>query len=187
MKRYVKGENEGLSNVWNKLFKLSIIRKNVLLFDENRTHGEDWAFCVKYFETISTCMALHKNVYIYKIDGTQQWSKYSTKLSYSLIKGHALMENINNKYQCIDVNSEEYCWFKRRFLNQIINYLQLYNCSSIEKKKILRKKEVRELLNYMCALNSKELNVIGLSRKDKIAFELMKLGCYKISLKILMK
>lgn len=185
--RYVKGENDCLANVWNKLFKLSLVKQNDLLFDENRTHGEDWAFCVRYFEVISNCMSIHKSVYKYKIDGTQHYAKYSTRLAYSLIDGHALMETINKKYRCVEEGSEEYCWFKRRFLNQIIKYLELDNCQTKEKISFLRAKEVRNCFQYLCNLNREKLECLGFSRKDKIAFILMRSGFFRIPLRILLR
>lgn len=49
-----EGETDILSSVWNKIFSASVIRDNKLKFNECRTHGEDWQFCIEYFSVART-------------------------------------------------------------------------------------------------------------------------------------
>lgn len=51
--------------VTNKVFNLSIIRKNNLLFDQTLKMGEDLDFCMKYLEKIKFITVLDKYLYYY--------------------------------------------------------------------------------------------------------------------------
>ena len=52
--------------VWNKLFKRVIIVENNLLFDEECSVGEDYAFNIKYLIHSSKIICLPDRLYIYK-------------------------------------------------------------------------------------------------------------------------
>lgn len=42
-----------LCQVWNKLFISSIIKSNNITFNTDRSHGEDWQFCIEYYKAIN--------------------------------------------------------------------------------------------------------------------------------------
>ena len=46
---FSKEPNDGLSALWNKLFRTECIRQNNLIINEKRTHGEDWQFCIEFY------------------------------------------------------------------------------------------------------------------------------------------
>lgn len=75
--------------VTNKVFKLSIIRKNNLLFDQTLKMGEDLDFCMKYLEKIKFINVLDE--YLYYYDRTNNRS-----LTNSNIKSLPERTKINN-------------------------------------------------------------------------------------------
>lgn len=75
--------------VTNKVFNLSIIRKNNLLFDQTLKMGEDLDFCMKYLEKIKFITVLDK--YLYYYDRTNNKS-----LTNSNIKSLPECTKINN-------------------------------------------------------------------------------------------
>lgn len=75
--------------VTNKVFNLSIIRKNNLLFDQTLKMGEDLDFCMKYLEKIKFINVLDK--YLYYYDRTNNKS-----LTNSNIKSLPERTKINN-------------------------------------------------------------------------------------------
>lgn len=75
--------------VTNKVFNLSIIRKNNLLFDQTLKMGEDLDFCMKYLEKIKFITVLDK--YLYYYDRTNNKS-----LTNSNIKSLPERTKINN-------------------------------------------------------------------------------------------
>ena len=75
--------------VTNKVFNLSIIRKNNLLFDQTLKMGEDLDFCMKYLEKIKFITVFDK--YLYYYDRTNNKS-----LTNSNIKSLPERTKINN-------------------------------------------------------------------------------------------
>lgn len=132
--RYLIGDDKGLSSLWNKLFSVEIIRNNNIFFDVNRTHGEDWKFVIDYLEHISYIYTIDKYIYTYRIDGSQNFKKYSKQLAYSLLDGHRVVQKLIKKYQLCNEKTREYEEFMKRFYYQIIEYVSLKNCVDKEKK-----------------------------------------------------
>lgn len=54
-----------LSTVWNKLYKLSIIRDNNLCFPENLSYAEDSIFNLQYLQKVHTICVIDKPLYHY--------------------------------------------------------------------------------------------------------------------------
>jgi len=183
--RYFTGRNNGLSNIWNKLFHLSLIQERNMRFDEKRTHGEDWKFNIEYFSSIQNLCAIAKPVFMYKLDGTQGYTKYRKGLSYSLLDGHQTAQNLNEKYLRHKKDSSQYVSFMSKFAGQSLQYLSLRDCSKKEKKEFLSAKEERELWKFMSGLKDKQLRIAEYSRRDKFAFFLLRMKRYKWALKLL--
>lgn len=54
-----------LPTVCNKIFILEIINKNNIRFNERRSHGEDWLFCIQYYAFIDSVGFLTDAFYNY--------------------------------------------------------------------------------------------------------------------------
>lgn len=176
--RYFTNRTDGLANLWNKLFTNKILQENGIRFDERRTHGEDWAFCISYFRKINSLYAVNDIIYEYRLDGSQNRSKYRRELAYCLLDGNRIVNELNNQYLHHEKCSEEYFFCMKSFYFQIIGYLKM---DIDHKKKVvfLREKEVKDCLNYFRLQNRETLLNADLSRKDKLAVILLSLGIYK--------
>ena len=183
--RYFKGENAGIASLWNKLFSRDVIVNNSIKFDEKRTHGEDWAFNIEYFKKIQSLYAIEKIIYAYYLDGTQGYGKYSKALSYSLLDGHKKIERLNEDYVGFQKSSIEYARFMGRYAEQSIQFISLKECAEKEKREFLRDKSQKKLYAYMLGLKKKTLTEAGFSRRDKLGFFLLKIGAYKLALKVM--
>ena len=176
------GDTVGLSTSCNKLFRSSIIINNCLRFDEQRTHGEDWAFCIGYIQQIALIYAIDDIAFEYWLDGTQTHSKYKSKLAYSLINGHQIAEGLNDRYLHLDKTSIEYMEFMKRFYYQIIGYLR-FDISDKEKETFLRQKEVKKCLSYLNSIDINNFRRLDFSRRDRFCMYLLYYGLYKTALK----
>ena len=184
--RYFIGDNVGLANLWNKLFSLNLIRRYGVKFDEARTHGEDWAFCIEYFMHVKKMYAINSVVYKYNLDGTQLYNKYKTNLGKGFVKGYIAKKEINNKYNICSKYSREYRLFQEGFYYQILDYLKA-DISPQEKKEFLSNSEVKECLKYLTFLKNKQLNDVGFSRRDRVAFLLLYIGLFNTVIKKIYK
>ncbi len=158
------GDNTGLSTLCNKIFKREIIAQYDLRFDEARTHGEDWAFCLEYYEAMQSFMHTKLKVYNYILDGSQMLKKYQKNIEYCLVDGHKRAERLNSKYGLL--NSEEYIQFRGRFLSQIVNYLLTDEIQCSRKKKFLANDTVHGNILFCIKLSSVQLGMLGYSRRD---------------------
>ena len=182
-RRYFVGDNTGLSNLWNKLFRADIIKENGLSFDNKRTHGEDWAFCINYFQAVDSAYAIGDPVYEYRLDGTQDRSKYRKTLAYCLIDGYRIVEELNERYLHFDNDSYEYMTHMRSFYYQIIGFIKM-DCSDREKKTFLKEKEVQKCFSYLKSLSDDQLSKLDLSRRDRLCSKLLSMGLYRIAIKM---
>ena len=57
--------NNMFNQVWNKIFKLDIIKENNLLFPTNITYGEDFRFVVEYLEYTNRINVIDDIIYYY--------------------------------------------------------------------------------------------------------------------------
>lgn len=183
--RCFNGHIAGISNLWNKLYVKSVIQKFNILFNSKRTYGEDLDFNIEYLKIAQSLYVLDKPVYVYALDNTQNYAKYSKGLAYSLLDGHKKAEELNEQYVGYKKDSIEYAKFKGRFAEQTIAYLVLKECSKKEKKQYLKDKVTKDALKYLRTLDADKLEAAGFSRRDKFAFMLLGFGAYKLALKIL--
>lgn len=179
------GQAHDLASLCDKLYFREIVVKNGLAIDERRTHGEDWAFNIDYLKHVKLLFVVDKEVFVYSLDGTQNYAKYSKGLAYSLIDGHKKAEELNEQYVGYKKDSVEYAKFKGRFAEQTIAYLTLKECARKEKKQYLKDKIVKDSFKYLRKLDTDKLREAGFSRRDKFAFMLLNFGAYKLALKIL--
>jgi len=184
MKRYFVGENIGLANLWNKLFCTDIIKYNNIRFDERRTHGEDWAFNIKYFQFIKSFIAIKESIYIYNLDGSQKYDKYIKKLGWGLIDGYNIKSEINSHYCFFSEDSFEFRKVSVNFVYQIIDFLKLKQCDLKEKRSFLKHKIVRQGLKRVLKIQNTELYRYGLSKRSKLSVLLLLMGSIKLGIKI---
>ena len=183
-KRLFVGDNVGLVNLWNKIYKAEIIRKNQIKFSEWRTHGEDWEFNINYYEKINNFYFCGDIVYTYCLDGSQNYNKYGSSIGKCFIQGYKLMSDFNAKYTLFPKNSIEYLKYEIRFFNQIIAYLRLNSIVKEEKISFLKNKTVKRTLRKIIGIERSNLCFLDISRKHKLIAFLLLLKNYTLALRL---
>lgn len=184
-RRFFIDDTAGLSNVWSKLYRREIISKNNLLFDEMRTQGEDWSFCISFFQHTNRMYAIEDISYEYHLDGSQSRSKYKKELAYCLLDGNQIAKSLNDLYLHYSEDSYEYLEYMKSFYYQIISFLKLED-NHTKRMKFLKEKSVKKCFSYLRSLDDDMLLMADFSKKDRVAFNLLLLGLYKPVLKCIL-
>lgn len=179
------GKNDGLTPIWNKLYLRSVIKKNEIIYNTSRTHGEDWDFNLQYYSYIDTFIHINYIMYDYTIDGTQLWSKYNKKMGYGLIDGYKKMETLIQRYNLL--TDKEFIFFEGRFISQIKDYVFTKGVNKTDRRCFLKTKEVKKALLYGVQCNKNELSIIGYSRRDKLWMLCLYCGFENLAKKYLVK
>lgn len=66
------------NQLWNKIYKSDIIRKNNILFDVKKSIAEDWEFNIKYLSKCKKMMHINDVLYNYRVTSTGLGFKYRT-------------------------------------------------------------------------------------------------------------
>lgn len=115
----------GISNVWNKLFKSSIIKDNNLFFSEEISNSEDMEFVLKYLNVCNTFSYIQKSNYIYHYNDTSLTKTFNyNQLDNHLLWKHILYENIDEtilKKYIYDLNRLSILEMKSFICNSIIS------------------------------------------------------------------
>ena len=181
---YILKDINGLSTLCNKVFLADTIKKNSLFFDEQRTHGEDWAFNISFFEVADSAIYLDKTLYRYNLDGSQQLSKYKKGLEYGLFNSYDLLYRLIQTYNMLKVDNLILDRMTLTTARGIISLISFDDCSKKDRKRILKRKESIEIFKQLSRIDDECLNELSLSRKDKVAFWLFSCGLYKTALRI---
>lgn len=121
--------------VWNKIYKLNIINKYNILFDENIHSCEDYLFNSEYIKYIRNTNYINDNLYLYNLNNQQSISVYN--------------KICNNKKKSILLAYEQIIEiFRKNSPNNLIyiyiNYLKIllyiYFIDNKDNKKIIKNK-----------------------------------------------
>ena len=116
---------------WNKIYKMEIIKKNGIAFDENRRIWEDRIFVVEYLKYCDTFFCIGEPLYNYVRVEDSLSSKYYLNFF------EIILDNYNKYFN----------WFSKEY-NFDIPYSNNYWCSSIENMifKSLDQKENHDII-----------------------------------------
>lgn len=184
MRRYFMGENAGLANVWNKLYRKSDFENGGILFDEKRTHGEDWFFNIAFFRQIDSFYAVEESVYVYRLDGSQSYGKYYKNLNYALVSGYELIIGLNEAYRFYDDKSMESKKPTVKFFYQILDVLSVTEIDGKAKKEFLKNKTIKSALWKILKIKNKDLGAFGMSKKEKLIAIALLFGKYRFALRM---
>ena len=144
-----------LSNVWNKIFNLAIIRNNGLHFDETISNAEDTIFTLQYLR-LQVCRIgiVSDPIYNYVNDRPQSLTKKIIPNHWAL--ACRVFNEVHMTMQAYGVDFSEYkdAYYSGMILTimQSFNMLFDYNISNREKsvlgKKILNSDECRAAFKY---------------------------------------
>lgn len=158
-------ENGIQGYLWNKLFKVKIIKKNHLKFEDNLHMAEDLLFCVNYMSFIKKALILpyHDYNYVQYNDSlSKQASIFNTNDNYE----KAYMNYIASLLRIEDVIPEKckkvlYARICRTY-GDVLRAMKLNNSTNYELYKDIHNKAIREK-KYLFASNI-------ISKKQKIYF-----------------
>ena len=177
LSRYIIGE--GISSIWNKLFRRDIIVKYKIEFDEQRTLGEDWAFNLVFFDKAKSVYVINEIVYIYSLDNQQgDLNKYSKGLAYSLIDNYKKINELIDRNEKYKRNSSEFINETKNFIRFCIGYLELSSVEKKEKITFLKNEYVIKALNILYELQIGDL--ANWTRRNHFAIWLLKHYHYRI-------
>ena len=185
--RIVDGNIEGFATLWNKLYRREIIERFQLHFNEERTHGEDWEFNLRYADVAET-LCYQKGVILYRYDissGMPNLAKYKAKLSSGYLQGHRLMLSCAEKYSLFERDDMLRYRILRDTAYKLICTLRMAEIPEKEKKQLLKQKEVKQIFAELSRLPAEKLSRLSLSRKDKAAYRALSLGCRSLALKMI--
>lgn len=183
--RYFIGDICGLSCLWNKLFLRERINECNLYFDENRTHGEDWDFCIRYFESIDSFIALPEVVYNYRISGGFNSNKYGKPTLQGFVKSYQMQQRLKETHGFCEKESNEYITFLGRYANLIVSFLKNEEIETKEKKAFLKNEDVKCVIRSVRKFNINELTIIQQSRRYKLALQLISIGLFRIGISMI--
>ena len=86
-----------INQLWNKIYKLNIIKKNTIFFDTDIDLAEDYKFNLEYFSQIKSQVYINIPLYNYRINDNGLGFKYrkdSSKIKLQLLE---MLENLYNK------------------------------------------------------------------------------------------
>lgn len=182
--RFVTGENQGLNSLWNKLY----VRRNIidagLVFDEKRSHGEDWQFNIGYLEQADSVCYENVLLYRYYSDGTNAL-KYKKSLFYSYIEGYRTLIRLVRDYRFDQRDALLSYKVMRDMAQRMIVPIKSKEISDSEKREFLRNPIVTDLFKKLSALDRRQLADLSLSRKDKAAFLLLSKGLYNLAVRMI--
>lgn len=159
-KEYWNLYKKGVINpVWNKIYRLDIIKKNDINFDWKITMGEDGLFNLNYFSCCKNIILVDENCYVYVRHGIQATTRMQSGFFKMMDKIYDEIEIFITKYA--ELNNEYY----RNWLEVICNTFYHQNYVMDNKEEILNNHRTIE----MCK------NLIPLNHKERISFGLIKI------------
>ena len=148
--------NNLFNQVWNKIYKLEIIKSNHIWFDEEIDMGEDFKFNLQYIEQVKNIKYTQEILYNYYVSNTGLNNRYS---------------NSKIKIKISNVKLQEQFYLKQNYdMEYIYNLYMLTIFSGLsEIVKYNNKKNIdRNLLNIMNDLDLKRtLTIIYRNTKQK--------------------
>lgn len=131
------GDNGIFYNLWNKLFRLEIIRRHTLTFQENIRFGEDLIFILQYLGKVKSIQLIDKPLYHYLSNSaTSVFSASALSVEYRIVNYQALEQFAG------DASDQETAdllqWIKWRWLLSYSMIISQSSLSSQEKLQRLR-------------------------------------------------
>lgn len=164
---------------WRYFYRLNIINKNNIRFDENISIGEDTVFNMEVILKSNRVMGIDQVVYQYTIDNpdSAMRAKYKPKLESSLVLQYEKRYQLSKEFNLInnsDYSSDMANYYIKNILNMIINNIK---SSSSENKH----KDIRRIINHDMFRRSFRkigLRCKGYSSKEQILYIFMKFRVY---------
>lgn len=124
--------------VANKMFKMDIIKKHSILFDEKIKLGEDALFCQEYYKHVGAISCLHSSLYHYVRQNTSSTKKYDPNYYKYEKEVIGAIEN-NFEYDKLNDQEKQYAqhWHYRKVYMTYNHYFIAHREGKISKDEIL--------------------------------------------------
>lgn len=136
--------------LWNKVFRMSIIKKNKLQFDPSVAYGEDRLFVGTYITHCQTISLEKKCVYVYRINNVSAMNSFDkiTQSNYKRVRteldGLEKIEGIMKQY-----DEEIYQSFVRYEFNICLKFYNNSDDSVLDFKKMCKKRARERMLDIL--------------------------------------
>ena len=156
-------KNYLFNQIWNKIYKLDIIKSNKIIFDENISIAEDLKFNIEYLKKCDSFCYIKDILYNYRITTSGLGFKYRTDSNDIKIKLLKLLEDEYSKENA----EKKYIFFI--YLKQYIAYFSniVDNRNKLLKKEkklliknIMESKEYKEKINEIKKYNNLKLKIL---------------------------
>lgn len=142
-----------LTNVWNGLYKLSVIKENDIWFDETMRFGsEDADFSLRFFDVSNNLAINPKSYYIhYRRNASSTSRKFSLNKIESMTKAAESESHIWDQLEETDENKVQKVIAKNNHVINIAMYQIFHQNSPLkyrEKREMLKQLRGKEHLNY---------------------------------------
>lgn len=140
-----------LYQIWNKIYKTSVIKDNAIKFNYKLNFGEDLLFNLDYFKYINNINYIYKPLYIYNmnLDGGT-YSKSSLVFKNRLINYDHLANFAGNN---LNMETQSHLsWLRTSWLYSYLLAVSGSNMSLEEKKKCYKKAKESKFLGQMARL-----------------------------------
>ena len=169
-----------LYNVWNKVYLLSVIKNNKLMFP-NYSFGEDMSFNIMYLSYINKFYNSNKCFYHYiKEREGSITSKYNSELFDIRVREYY---QFNKYFEENGLSKEEYLEFSsRRFIERVLGCIENIcgsNLSSKDKRNEIKKIVRHELISktlFVAKLNSKKIKIMMIPIRLKFIWMVYMMG-----------
>lgn len=167
-KRYREYE---INQVWNKVYKASLIKNNKLLFDFRARKGQDNIFNAEALLLASTIYYVHNPLYHYRYLQESASNRYTPNIRYYNEISFNHYKRIINRYSLPDDFKKA---VQARILTRLYSYMRLYYFHQQNKmSNSVIMEEIREMLEtepYKGALQSVDWHLLPLSQKIFVFF-----------------
>lgn len=152
-----------LYNVWNKIYRYEIIKKNNILFP-NYNFGEDMYFNKKYMECITNFCNIEECFYHYVRERKGSITRIYNKELFNIRKNEYY--EFNKYFASLELDLEEYLEFSsRRFIERTVGCIENIFSSKLKLKD--KTEEIRNIINDKTVCETIN-NAVPKSKKMKI-------------------
>jgi len=142
-------DKNGFNALWNKIYKLDIIKKNNIRLDNSLNMGEDYLFNLNYIVNAKKVLISDEILYNYKIEYNILTNKFEEDLfEHRMIIWNKTQETLKNNNCLKDANDMKYLYVK--FIYAQIIMLSHPNCTYTKEKK-------KEIIDNMYNEMTKEI------------------------------
>lgn len=153
--------NNELCFVWRNIYKLDIIKRNNIRFNEEVFIGEDVIFNLEFLLKSKRAYAVDEVLYYYRTNNANSLmrAKYKPNLEKSLLKQYEVRKYLSEEYNLL--SDKNYKFDMANYYLKSIYFMMINNLKNAEQKNI--KEKIYEIINFNMIRDS--IKTLGFSYK----------------------